>query len=88
MFQPVDGNKNGSAGFWEFSWVLPVWSRSKLPRVGSFRPLLFPFVSLRGENPRGSRRPPGGATFGSFGANDDRERRGVDALTLILMAGR
>lgn len=74
MFQPVGGNRNGSAGFWESSWVLPVWSRSKLPRVDSFVNSFFPLC-----RPRGSRRPPGGATFGSFGANDDRERRRVDA---------
>lgn len=76
MLQPVDRNKNGSAEFWEFSWILPGRSRSKLPRVGSFRELLFPFVSLlEARNPRRSRCPPGGATFGRFSANDDQERR-------------
>lgn len=77
MLQPVGRNKNASAEFWEFSWILPGRSRSKLPRVGSFRELLFPFVSLlearTPEDPDAHRG--GGATFGRFSANDDQERR-------------
>lgn len=45
MLQPVGRNKNGAAEFWEFSWILPGWSRRSVRGSIHFGNSFFP-VSL------------------------------------------